>query len=96
MSLHNIRHETPTLNDIIIDRTSLLGNPYKIGFRGLTRKEVIEMYEVYARNLIVTQPKFRAAIINTESRRLFCWCVPLDCHGRIIEMLAKEIRDGKI
>jgi len=72
----------------LIDRTSPLGNPYKIGPDG-TREEVIEKYRRYVNtNLspraLRTLQKIREAL-KEEDVVLVCWCAPKPCHGDIIK-----------
>ncbi len=91
MSIHNLRKEKIQPGDVLIDRRSVLGNPWPIGLQGLTRAEVIENYTAYARKQVQRPGPFRDAIRNSYGKRLFCWCAPEDCHGRVIEQLSAEL-----
>lgn len=80
----NIRYEEC---DVRIDRTTIWGNPFRIGRHG-TREEVIEKYRFYVRC-----NKFLLSQIHTlRGKRLGCWCKPLPCHGDIL----KELADAKV
>jgi len=89
MKVVNLRKEKYTH---YIGRGSGLGNPFKIGVEGKTRKEVIEAYEEYAREelnntlgqLIYHLPK--DAILG-------CYCKPKACHGDVIIKLWKELHN---
>ena len=76
--------------DIYIGRPSLFGNPYTIGPDG-SRAQVIEKYRTYARERVMTDPGFRAAVKALHGKMLACWCVPLDCHGDVLVALAREL-----
>ena len=85
--------------DVRVDRTSVLGNPYRMRMdvngeeRPGTRDEVCEMYD-NAFNSLVTQ---RHPVIMAELDRLyeiycrygklnlFCWCAPDRCHAETIK-----------
>lgn len=71
--------------DIKIDRSSIWGNPFRIGIDG-TRTEVIEKY----RKWIKTQPHLLKQLHTLKGKRLGCWCKPLDCHGDVLVELINE------
>lgn len=71
--------------DVIIDRTTSWGNPYKIGTDG-TRSEVIEKYKKY----IVRHPQLLEDLAKLRPRRLLCWCKPRACHGDVLATLLDE------
>ena len=66
--------------DILIDRTTKWGNPFRIGVDG-DRKEVLEKYENYLRN----NPQLLKDIMELDGKVLGCWCYPEPCHGDIIQ-----------
>ena len=73
-------------HDVIIDRTSKWGNPFRVGIDG-TRDEVIAKHAEW----IYTQPKLMAAIkTELQGKRLACWCRPKkkSCHGDVLAWIA--------
>lgn len=74
--------------DVLIDRTTIWGNPFIIGEDG-TREEVIEKYESYIRS----RPDLMARIHELKDKTLGCWCAPKACHGDVLIKLVKEL-DG--
>lgn len=72
--------------DVIIDRSSKWGNPFRVGEHG-TRDEVIAKHAEW----IYTQPELIAAIkTELKGKRLGCWCRPKknSCHGDILAWIA--------
>ena len=68
--------------DVIVDRTSIFGNPFSAG-RDSTRLQVIDRYRGWFVNQL-TDPEFYAAAENLKGKVLGCHCVPKPCHGHII------------
>jgi hypothetical protein len=68
---------------VLVDRTTRLGNPYRIGRDG-SRAEVIAKYRIW----ISSQPRLLAYIQTLRGRDLVCCCAPLPCHGDVILELA--------
>ena len=71
-------------NSIKIDRTTIWGNPFKVGKNCSTREEAIEKY----REWIQTQPRLLSMLHYLKGYELGCWCKPLACHGDVIAELA--------
>lgn len=72
--------------DILIDRTTIWGNPFEIGKDG-SREQVIEKY----RKRLMKSPKLiELAKQKLKGKVLGCWCSPLPCHGDILV----EVCDG--
>ena len=69
--------------DILIDRTTFLGNPYIIGKDG-DRTEVINKFKTYFYNRLCEGTAFRRAVERHRGKRLGCHCKPRPCHGDII------------
>lgn len=71
--------------DVLIDRTTPWGNPYRIGRDG-TRDEVIAKYRADER---FRSPSF-IALVRRELRgkTLGCWCSPKPCHGDVLLEIA--------
>ena len=92
INIKNLRKERPkTEYDIRIDRSSVLGNPFRLT-KDLTRKEVIQKYKEWLyeqffikKNDKIKEELLRIARIATHNNiNLFCWCSPLPCHGEVI------------
>lgn len=72
--------------DILIDRTTMWGNPFKIGKDG-TRDEVIEKHKKWLngtdyKDFMQEQRKFVLNNIHElRDKILGCWCKPKRCHG---------------
>lgn len=71
--------------DILIDRRTKWGNPFRIGIHG-TRDEVIAKY----REWILTKPDLLAELYTLRGKRLGCWCKPEACHGDVLVDLIHE------
>ena len=78
--------------DILIDRTTVWGNPYshKDGtlakYRVKTRGEAIQKYREY----ILDNPELLARLPELRDKVLGCWCKPAACHGDVLEELANR------
>ena len=72
--------------DVLIDRSTILGNPFIIGRDG-TREEVIEKYRSY----VPTQPRLMARLRHLKDKTLGCWCKPNACHGDVLAEMADEM-----
>jgi hypothetical protein len=78
--------------DILIDRTTVWGNPYshKDGtlakYRVKTRSEAIQKYREY----ILDNPELLARLPELRDKVLGCWCKPAACHGDVLEELANR------
>lgn len=68
---------------ILIDRTTIFGNPFTIGKHG-NRKEVISRFKRYFDRRIKHDIKFRNAVRKLAGKTLLCWCHPMGCHGDVI------------
>ena len=76
----NIRNGDPYHEKI--DRTTIFGNPFRIGNDG-TRSEVIKKFEKYF--YADKQSWLReAAVVYLKDKILACWCKPKACHGDVI------------
>lgn len=76
--------------DKYVGRPSLLGNPFVIGVDG-NREQVVNKFEVYARERIALDADYAAEIAACYNKVLGCWCHPLFCHAEIIHKLAAEL-----
>jgi len=73
--------------DLLIDRTTLFGNPFRIGVDG-TRKEVVLKHRhwitgVFGPDVIrgYDRRKVREEIVKRPNEVFGCWCAPRACHG---------------
>ncbi len=77
--------------DILIDRTTIWGNPWshrggtKAKYVVSTREEAIKKYEEYLMNC----PMLLKLLPNLKGKTLGCHCKPKSCHG---DILVKYIR----
>jgi hypothetical protein len=76
--------------DVLIDRTTIYGNPYTIS-KLRSRETAIDLYEVYARKRLDTDPRFREGVKSLKGKRLFCWCAPQPCHGEVLKRICEEL-----
>lgn len=74
--------------DVDITRGTIFGNPHRIGYRGMTREDVVRkcMYEHAQR--IVSDKEFRRAVLALRGKRLGCVCKPKSCHGDFLARVA--------
>lgn len=56
-----------------------------------TRGSTISCFEAYARRRISVDPKYRQRVKELHGKTLGCFCVPLPCHGHVLEKLAGEL-----
>lgn len=74
--------------DVLIDRTTKWGNPWRIGSHG-TRADVIRKYRAWLM-------EDRQADLRDEVRRVLrgktlgCWCAPRPCHGDVLLEIAND------
>ena len=81
--------------DVKIDRSSILGNPFKIGKDG-TREQVIQKYRKYLINCFQVVGEIQNMAYNMEDNiNLGCHCKPKECHGDILIEAIKAVREGK-
>lgn len=88
--------------DVLIDRTSIFGNPYHVGKHSeggivtrWTREESIEHYAGYFYYRMEHDRKFADEVIKLKGKTLGCWCKPLACHGDIITAYLDGTNDAK-
>jgi hypothetical protein len=74
-------------NCIKIDRSTIFGNPFRIGIDG-NREEVIKKYEewIMKDEQLILRNKMKKEL---KGKILGCWCKPLPCHGDIIIKIIK-------
>ena len=69
-------------DDVIIDRTSHWGNPFKASVYG--REKCLELYKLYLWNQINSKAISLTELAALEDKNLWCWCYPKACHGQIL------------
>ena len=69
--------------DVLIDRTTIFGNPFKAWRYG--REGCIKKFENYFYARIERDPEWRTQVLEQlgGGKRLGCHCKPLNCHGDI-------------
>ena len=95
IELCNLRKEKPAFPyDVKVDRSSVLGNPFKEGDRDWQCDRYCDTFEERMDN----RPGMQAEMnrINELHKkhgkvRLFCWCVPLRCHSITIKKYLEEM-----
>lgn len=81
-----IRHCKHEEYDVLIDRTTIWGNPFYIGRDG-TRKQVIAKYRIW----LLDQPRLLALLPTLRGKKLGCWCGrDKACHGDVLAELANR------
>ena len=75
---------------VLVDRTTIFGNPYPIGRYG-NRDDVIVRYRRYFYNRI-KDTLFREDVESLSGKTLLCWCHPLPCHADIIADYLNDIK----
>jgi Domain of unknown function (DUF4326) len=79
--------------DVLIDRTTIWGNPFshKPGTRARflvgSREEAIARYEMW---ILKNSPMVALAKRTLRGKVLGCWCDPLACHGDVLARIANE------
>lgn len=92
--MESVVHVNKEHYDVLIDRTTIWGNPYSHKentlaiYKVKTRKESIEKYREY----ILNNPELLAKLPELKGKVLGCWCKPLPCHGDVlIELLNQRV-----
>ena len=70
--------------DVLIDRTTVFGNPFRIGQHG-NREQVIKRFETYFYDRVERDPVWKALVLAElgGGKRIGCHCKPLPCHGDV-------------
>lgn len=74
--------------DVLIDRTTILGNPYTL--KTYTREEAINLY----RYRLFNSPELIELLKTIQGKVLGCWCKPLPCHGDVLAEVADLLYDS--
>ena len=71
--------------DVLIDRTTIFGNPFQEWKYG--REECIRKFELYFWSRIERDPAWKAEVLKLKGKVLGCWCKQPDrevaCHGDV-------------
>lgn len=70
------------VHDLKIDRTTIWGNPFKVGEAG-TRQECLQKYKEW----IITQSSLLVKLKELQGKVLGCWCRNRKCHGEFLARL---------
>lgn len=83
--------------DVLIDRTSVFGNPYRLEAGTLAaRMRAIEQFRLYFIARLRDDAEYREAVLKLRGRVLGCHCVPLPCHGHVIASYLDEEEENTI
>lgn len=93
-TVHCIGVEPMHPGDVLIDRRTMFGNPYRIGRHG-DRADVLDSFRMWAYTQVKHNLTYRKHVASLYGKRLFCWCKPADCHGDILAELAQRLNDGE-
>ena len=94
IEIKNLKTTKPTLAyDVIVDRTTILGNPYIIKSNyGINRDVVCDKYNGYFYKNLHYNNLFKKELdriyniyYTYKKLRLFCWCSPERCHAETIK-----------
>ena len=89
----NRRNYNPSA--ILVDRSTLFGNPFRIGVDG-NRVQVVAKHREWVMgegpDTIhgFSRAKVLTLIPTLKGKNLKCWCYPLPCHASILLELANE------
>lgn len=67
--------------DVLIDRTTIFGNPFPQQKWG--RERCIAKFRHYFYQRIEHDPDWKAEVLKLRGKRLGCHCMPLECHGSV-------------
>ena len=90
--IKNLRYNQPTeLYDVKVDRTSVLGNPFRMGL-DISRHTVCDQYGCWLASKILHDDsiiinelrRLRTIALHHGKLNLFCWCAPEECHAESI------------
>jgi Domain of unknown function (DUF4326) len=71
---------------VLVDRSTVFGNPFKIGRDG-NRQDVIDKYERWI--WMPQRVRLRQRMMRElRGKDLLCWCAPEECHADIILKIA--------
>ncbi len=74
--------------DVLIDRTTKWGNPFKME-EETERDESVQKHKEW----LMTQPKLLNDLHELRNKVLGCWCAPKACHGDILSYLTLDTPD---
>lgn len=68
--------------DVMIDRTTIFGNPFPL--TKYSREESILQYSVWFHRQLEFDWNFKRKALLLKGKILGCWCKPKACHGDVI------------
>lgn len=87
-------------NTVIVDRTSIFGNPFVVGESGVPDREtaVARYRQWLIEGRAIERHRILANLHQLRGKNLACWC-PLDqaCHGDVLLEMANDLKrkEGK-
>jgi hypothetical protein len=76
--------------DVLIDRRSPWGNPFRIDAEN-SREEVIRRFANWVINDSSQRARWiREHVHELRGKTLACWCAPQACHGDVLAAMAEE------
>ncbi|TRW94404.1 DUF4326 domain-containing protein [Candidatus Methylobacter oryzae] len=71
---------------IFVDRSSIYGNPYRLGING----DIEQVKELYIDYLLKNPSLVEDIKLNLKNKSLVCWCAPAPCDAEILIRLAND------
>lgn len=78
--------------DVLIDRTTKWGNPFK----EFSRAENCQKYYNYLLLEMTNGNITKEDVLALDGKTLGCWCSPKQCHGDEIVKVINEIKWGEV
>ena len=91
----NVVHCKKEKYDVMIDRTTVFGNPFLIN-EYCTREQSVKFFAYYFYHKMYHDKYFCFKVEKElKGKTLGCWCSPLACHGDIIVAYLEGDADAK-
>lgn len=75
---------------VYVGRPTKWGNPYKVGYKGLSVSDCINLYSIYAKKIPL------AELEKLKGKNLSCWCkIGEPCHADVLLELANGITNKR-
>jgi len=101
ITIVNLRKPMPKSPRILVDRTTFLGNPFKID-KDTSRTRAIQLYEEWFNEQLTENQEFRDKFdnllkeySNCDTIQLACWCYPQLCHATVIKKEMEKYYESK-
>lgn len=82
MALTTVVHCKRDPYDVLIDRTTVFGNPFPEWKWG--REVCIQKHRTYFYARLERDLEFKEKVLALSGKVLGCWCVPKPCHGHTV------------